>query len=222
VCSTGCVRAAVTAVLLALGLLGFAAGPGAGTAWAAPDGSGSSGAASAERSAVSVVNEFWRRTFAESGERYSPPRVVGDYAGKAGPRCGGRPAVADNAFYCRRGDFLAWDKNLMASGYREIGDGWVYLVVAHEWGHAVQARLDRSQVSVAAELQADCLAGASLQGAADKGLVDIEPGDSDEITRGLTVAADDSPWTDASSHGDASQRVSAFSDGVHGGVAACL
>jgi predicted metalloprotease len=221
VCSTGHVRAAVTAVLLALGLLGFAAGPGAATAWAASDDSGSSGAASAERSAVAVVNEFWRRTFAASGEQYKPPRVVGDYTGK-GPRCGGRPAAADNAFYCRGGDFLAWDKNLMASGYREIGDGWVYLVVAHEWGHAVQARLARSQVSVAAELQADCLAGASLQGAADKGLVDIEPGDSDEITRGLTVAADDSPWTDASSHGDASQRVSAFSDGVHGGVDACL
>jgi predicted metalloprotease len=215
------VRLVVTAVLLALGLVGSTVGPAAGVASAAPDRS-RSGAAAAQRSAVSVVNEFWRRTFADNDQRYRPPRVVGDYVGTSGPRCGGRAAVPGNAFYCPRGDFLAWDRNLMVAGYRQIGDGWVYLVVAHEWAHAVQARLDRSQVSVAAELQADCLAGASLQGAADQGLVDIEPGDAEEITQGLTIAADDYSWTDARSHGDAQQRIGAFSNGVEGGVSACL
>ena len=219
-CSTGHVRLVVTAVLLALGLIGSAVGPAAGAASASPDRPRS--AAAAQRSAVSVVNEFWRRTFADNGQRYRPPRVVGDYVGTSGPRCGGQPAVPGNAFYCPQGDFLAWDRNLMTAGYRQIGDGWVYLVVAHEWAHAVQARLDRSEVSVAAELQADCLAGASLRGAADQGLVDIEPGDSEEITQGLTVAADDSSWVDASSHGNGQERIGAFSDGVEGGVSACL
>jgi uncharacterized protein len=223
VCSTDRVRLVVTVALVLLGLVGSVAGPTTGVAWAAPaPAAAQSGAAAAERSAVSVVGTFWRRTFAADHARYRAPRVVGDYSGRSGPRCGGEPAVADNAFYCPRGDFLAWDRNLMVGGYRQIGDGWVYLVVAHEWGHAIQARLARSQVSVAAELQADCLAGAALQGAADEGLVTIEPGDAAEIDRGLTVAADDTPWTDESSHGDAQQRISAFHTGSTGGVDACL
>jgi len=54
---------------------------------------------------------------------------------------------------------------LMGAGYQKIGRAWVYLIIAHEWGHAIQARLSRRMVSVAAELQADCLAGATLAGA---------------------------------------------------------
>jgi hypothetical protein len=109
----------------------------------------------------------------------------------------------------------------MAAGYSQIGDAWVYLIIAHEWGHAIQARLDRSLVSVAAELQADCLAGVSLQGAAQDGLVRIEAGDSEELQKTLIAVADDFPWTDESDHGNAQQRISAFNAGVNGGVAAC-
>jgi uncharacterized protein len=48
-------------------------------------------------------------------------------------------------------------------------------------------------VSVAAELQADCLAGAALQGAVEQGLVTLEPGDSEELAQGLIASADDYP-----------------------------
>jgi predicted metalloprotease len=110
----------------------------------------------------------------------------------------------------------------MAAGYEKIGDAWVYLIIAHEWGHAIQARLDQSLVSPAAELQADCLAGASLKGAAQDGLIQFEPGDDEEIGKTLSEVADDFPWTSESDHGNAQQRTSAFSQGANGGVAACI
>ena len=175
-----------------------------------------------EQTAVSVVDEFWRREFERQGEVYDPPRVAGGYRGSSGPSCGGQPPVPGNAYYCPSSDFIAWDDGLMAAGYDQIGDAWVYLVIAHEWGHAIQARLASSQVSRAIELQADCLAGAAIAGAANEGLVQIEEGDEAEIARALAAVADDFPWTDTSSHGNAAERTANFDRGSRGGVEACL
>lgn len=170
--------------------------------------------------AVRIVNTFWGTHWDEQFTgTYQPPRVFGAYeAGSPdAPPCGGEPAVPGNAFYCGDGDFLAWDAQLMADGY-DSGDSWVYLVVAHEWGHAVQNRvLGLSQV--AQELQADCLAGATLFGSED---LQFEDGDTDELAAALAALADDTPWTDSSDHGDASERISSFEAGGRGGVGACL
>jgi predicted metalloprotease len=175
-----------------------------------------------ERTAVKTVDAFWRSWFAQQGQRYVPPRVSGGYTGRDGPSCAGEPSVPGNAYYCPSGNFLAWDENLMRAGYDQIGDAWVYLVIAHEWGHSIQAQLPQQYVSQAVELQADCLAGAALQGAADKNLIRIEPGDAEEIQTTLEAVADDYPWTDQSSHGDAQQRIGAFRSGAADGVDSCL
>jgi predicted metalloprotease len=179
--------------------------------------------ADVERGAVGVVDGFWKRHFRElSGRTYRGPKIKGAYQGKDGPRCAGRASVAFNAFYCRPGDFLAWDESLMSAGYQKIGDSWVYLIIAHEWGHAIQARTGRGSNAYSVELQADCLAGATLQGAADDGLVRIDPGDAEELQRTLAAAADDYPWTNQGDHGNADQRIAAFRAGAHGGLAACV
>jgi predicted metalloprotease len=176
-----------------------------------------------ERGAVNATNAFWRETLpAAFRQSYRSPDVRGGYVGENGPSCGGQPSVPFNAFYCPSQDFLAWDENLMAAGYERIGDSWVYLIIAHEWGHAIQARLRADQVSVAAELQADCFAGATLFGAADRGLLQFERGDTQELQQTLAAVADDYPWTKQSDHGDARQRIGAFSEGANGGVRACL
>jgi len=176
-----------------------------------------------ERAAVGVTDAFWRQEFpGVFGRSYRPPRVEGGYRDRNGPSCGGQPSVPFNAFYCPSQDFLAWDENLMAAGYEQIGDAWVYLIIAHEWGHAIQARLQRDQVSVRAELQADCLAGATLFGAAEGGMVDLEPGDTEELAQTLAAVADDFPWTKESDHGNARERTANFSRGARDGVKACL
>jgi uncharacterized protein len=175
-----------------------------------------------ERGAVGATDAFWRQAFPEDfRQSYRSPQVKGAYLGEDGPTCGGQPSVAFNAFYCPSQDFLAWDENLMAAGYRQIGDAWVYLIIAHEWGHAIQARLRADQVSVAAELQADCFAGATLFGAADRGLLQFERGDIQELQQTLVAVADDFPWTKESDHGDARQRINAFNQGSDGGPTSC-
>jgi uncharacterized protein len=217
------VRSIVAAVLLVISLAACTgASVPAPQASAAVPAQGPEARSDDERAAVTAVDQFWKNYFARTGQQYAPPKVFGGYRGTNGPACGGEPSVPGNALYCVPGDFLAWDEDLMAAGYRQIGDAWVYLIIAHEWGHAIQARIRQSQVSVAAELQADCLAGAALQGAADEGLLTVERGDSREITRALTAVADDFPWTDETSHGDAQQRTGAFNKGAGGGVGACV
>lgn len=177
----------------------------------------------AERDAARTVDEFWRREFTPLfGKPYAGPRVLGAYAGTEGPTCGGRPSIPDNAFYCDSQDFIAWDQALMTTGFTQVGNAWVYLVVAHEWGHAIQARINRYLVSVAAELQADCLAGATLAGAQRDGLIALQPGDDQRLGRTLTALADRYPWTNRQSHGDAVQRTGSFNLGWQHGVTACL
>ncbi len=174
--------------------------------------------------ATEVVNNYWASHWSEffTGS-YSPPRVVGLYDGTGAdvPLCDGKPLEAGNAHYCESGDFVAWDASLMESGFRS-GDAWVYLVIAHEWGHAIQARLSKTLESQQAELQADCFAGAVLYGARDDGTLQFEPGDEREIANGLAIVADETPWTKEGDHGDTFERIQAFGTGRSGGVGACL
>jgi predicted metalloprotease len=214
---------AAAALLLTVLLTGCGVGVDTGGGGGPGDGVDSDSLAGDERTAVGVTDAFWRKEFPDQfGRSYRSPMVKGGYRGDDGPTCGGQQSVAFNAFYCPSQDFLAWDEDLMAAGYRQIGDAWVYLIIAHEWGHAIQARLQRDQVSVAAELQADCLAGATLFGAADRGLVQLEPGDTEELSQTLAAVADDFPWTKESDHGDARERTASFSRGARDGVDACL
>ncbi|QKV91964.1 neutral zinc metallopeptidase [Streptomyces sp. NA02950] len=194
------------------------------------DGSASGGGGGSESvegdidSAVSVTTAYWAGHWSEffTGS-YSAPRVRGVYDGSAPdvPLCGNEPLPDDNAVYCPAGDFIAWDMDLMRWGHQR-GDAWVYLVIAHEWGHAVQNRLDAGLVDLARELQADCLAGAVLFGAARDQTLTFEEGDTEELADALTALADKTPWTNTSDHGDATQRVSAFSRGAQSGVKGCL
>ncbi|MFF5213064.1 neutral zinc metallopeptidase [Streptosporangium sp. NPDC000396] len=174
--------------------------------------------------AVYVVNRYWATHWSQffSG-RYSPPSIFGGYqkGGRRPPFCGPRRLDYYNAWYCRDGDYIAWDIDLMAEGYRS-GDAWVYLVIAHEWGHAVQRRLHASLIMRAYELQADCFAGAVLYGAAADGTLRFERGDVEEIAAAHRRLGDETPWTDIGDHGTAAQRMSFFKRGANYGVTGCL
>lgn len=175
--------------------------------------------------AQAVVDGYWAAHWSDfyTGT-YTPPTVVGLYDGSdsdTAPTCGGEPLEEYNAFYCPDGDYVAWDAGLLVAGADQIGDSWVYLVVAHEWGHAIQARLDSSLVAQAEELQADCLGAAALYGAAAAGNLEFDAGDEQELVSSLSALADQMPWTMTSDHGDAFQRVQWFTLGRNGGVNAC-
>ena len=106
----------------------------------------------------------------------------------------------------------------MRAGYTQIGDAWVYLVIAHEWAHAIQAQLPDRFVSQAVELQADCLAGASLQGAARPGARADRARRHEEIAQTLRGRRRRLPVDRRASHGNARQRTAAFRAGVDEGV----
>jgi uncharacterized protein len=176
-------------------------------------------------SAEAVVDDYWNTHWADffTGG-YSRPNVVGLYDGTDSanaPTCDGETLQPDNAYYCIPEDYVAWDSTLMARGF-EIGDAWPYLVIAHEWGHAVQARLDSSLRADANELQADCFAGAVLFGAQQDGTLQFESGDQSELVTALSTLGDETPWTNSEDHGDPFQRVEAFNAGRSGGVPSCL
>ena len=174
--------------------------------------------------AVQATDQFWTAHWSDffTGT-YSPPTVVGLYDGTqpGTPTCEGIPLEELNAFYCIPEDYVAWDVSLMALGFY-YGDSWPYLVIAHEWGHAIANRLDASLQSRAYELQADCLAGATLYGSANDGVIRFEPNDEKEIVSALSQLGDDTPWTSSADHGDPFQRVESFNQGRTAGVMACL
>lgn len=180
--------------------------------------------------AFAVMDQYWTNHYTEYfGGSYTSPNLVsntsvgilGIYDGNVDQvSCGQEILEPNNAFYCGVGDFIAVDHNLLQRQY-EIGDSFVWLVAAHEWGHAIQARFPSQLAAQAYELQADCLAGAALAGAEADGILLWEDGDSKELVNGLAAIADETPWTNSEDHGDAIQRASSFGQGYSGGPAAC-
>jgi len=180
--------------------------------------------------AAAVVDQYWTSHWTDyfTGS-YAPPELLsGSSIGVPGLydsnveqlTCDQEALPPMNAWYCGEEDFIVADYNFLNK--QDVGDSFIWLVVAHEWGHAVQARLDLPYQAVADELQADCLAGAALAGATADGLIQWDAGDVQEISDSLDALADETPWTDPDSHGDSSQRVDAYNQGVENGPNGCL
>ena len=135
--------------------------------------------------------------------------------------------VAGNAFYCGNGDFIAYDEQGLLPKLRDnFGEFAVGLVFAHEWGHAVQARVGYTDApTVYLEQQADCLAGAWAQHVADSDDADVHlsTGDLDTALAGLLTLSDPSgvDGSEDGAHGNGFDRVSAFQDGYESGAATC-
>lgn len=182
---------------------------------------------------IANLESFWAKEMPVLfGEAYSPLQATIAYSPERGsiPPCGDdypSPSEYRNqAFYCGRGDFIAWDGvNLFPRYYERFGGLAVGLVLAHEWGHAVQARIGYYARDPYPELQADCYAGAWFAAIpAESSLYDakerIEP-----ALRGLFHHLGDPTGiglNEDSTHGTPIQRQNAFVDGVTNGGAACL
>ena len=174
----------------------------------------------------SSLEQYWSTALPESfGVEFTPPSRYVYYRPEEGPgpRCGQEQAPAKNAFYCPAGDFIAWDESgLVIPYYVQQGDFAAAFVLAHEFGHAMQARLpQRERLTVLSELQADCFAGAWARYVSDEGY--LEAGDLDEATFAVLAARDvpGTPFTDPRAHGTGFERTRAFSDGYGDGPRAC-
>jgi predicted metalloprotease len=151
--------------------------------------------------------------------------------GEAIPDCGGERAPAElyvgNAFYCEPDDYIAWDDTgLFPDLYDVFGDFAVGLVIAHEYGHAMQARGRLNGQTIVLELHADCLAGAwaAAVAAGEGGMAPFfERDDLDAAVGGFLTFADPlgTPAADTGAHGTAFDRLNAFGEGFERGLSPC-
>ncbi len=193
--------------------------------------------------AFTDIERWWGEVYPEVyGEPYQPLEG-GVYAGypervSAVPGCGERTtAYADLqlyvAFYCEFGDFMAYDDgdgrdSLLTPLAEAYGPAVMGIVLAHEYGHAIQARigaLDEFLATIITEQQADCFAGA-WTGQAFRGESPLlRLGDAD-VRAGLLAMLEvrDPVGTDQfvpGGHGSAFDRVGAFQEGFVNGPARC-
>ena len=180
------------------------------------------------------LDAFWSETLPGLyGIDYDSPKVLGGYDVDLDgpPVCGGEPldeeVARGNALYCPADDSVAWDEaELFKMLFDDYGPFAVSLVLAHEWGHAIQFRgaVDQELPTILKELQADCYAGAWAGAAmAGNGTIDVGPSDLDTATAGFLLFRDPIGTTAATpgAHGSAFDRVGAFLEGVRTGVATC-
>lgn len=184
------------------------------------------------------IGAFWAQQYpAVYGAEWTPLQG-GVYAGypervDAVPGCGTDESTYDDvamagAFYCRIGDFIAYDDHaLLPTLVDELGQEAVAIVLAHEFGHAVQARAGTfEQPVILKEQQADCFAGAWA--------ARVAVGDSDsvlfddvDVRAGLIAMLQIRDPVEAGglanpdAHGTGFDRVGAFQDGFLGGVERC-
>ena len=191
--------------------------------------------AARDEETVADIQAFWAATMPDVyGQPYEPipvDRLFPYSASNPPPGCGTRgdmpyTEVAGNAFYCSLGDFVAWDvQDLFPRLAEQFGEFAPALVLAHEWGHAVQARVGNdSYQTVYLEQQADCFAGAwASHVASDDSTLSVSADDLDRALAGM-LQLSDPVGVDASqqgAHGNGFDRVSAFQEGVEEGAAAC-
>ncbi len=187
---------------------------------------------------VDDIQAFWSKQFPATfkGRRYEsiPPNRIFPYDTSGYPACGGgiRPYVK-NARYCPEDDTVAYDiEGLFPEQYNDFGNFAVAMILAHEWGHAIQERaygLDRLDAagvpSIIVETQADCFAGTWARRVNDKKSKTLipEPGDLDAALSGLISVADQvgEEASAPGAHGSAFDRISAFQTGFDGGTKRC-
>ena len=180
---------------------------------------------------VRHVNSFWEKRFADAERTYIPPGDVVAFDQPMSTPCGPADPEEEAAFYCVIDQKIYYSVPFRQLIEGQIGDfAWI-VVIAHEWGHHVQAQLgfelgvspDRGGeiAPIVFEQQADCLAGAYSVDAELVGWLD--PGDVDEALR-MTELSGDPPgtaWDDPRAHGTSEDRIDAFLQGYSGGIGSC-
>jgi predicted metalloprotease len=186
------------------------------------------------------LDTWWEQTYPEVyGEAWQPLRgdVYAAYPQRPDdlPGCGEARTSYDDvrqfvAFYCGLDDFIVYDDGdggLLAQLADNFGAGTIGIVLAHEYGHAIQQRsgvLRQNLPTVTTEQQADCFAGA-WAGRAARGEGSITFSDAD-VRAGLIAMLEvrDPVGIDQftpGGHGSGFDRVGAFQVGFREGAVRC-
>lgn len=178
----------------------------------------------------SLLNDFWTRELQQLYTlAFDPPDRFETYRGNSNAPCGGQQqAGANNAYYCfpDADEYVAFDLDWFQNYLiNHPGGATTFLILAHEWGHAVQDTWketgggDTWSPAYRQELNADCLAGVFLSRSIAEGSIIEEAGDADAIYSWLYEVG--GPWFNPGTHGTQEERITAFNDGVQHGTGYC-
>jgi predicted metalloprotease len=194
------------------------------------------------RNALTDINTFWQSAYPRFfGHPFQPLRggyfsVDSDHIDQGaypptGIGCAAEPVdpeeTKDNAFYNPRCDAIAYDRTLLSDLEAHAGRALPPIVLAHEFGHAMQGRFGfaANGRSIQDETQADCFAGAWTAWVAGGHAqhVAIRKPQLDDVLAGYLTLSDPvgSDPEDTQAHGSYFDRLAAFSDGYDQGVATC-
>ncbi len=193
------------------------------------------------RNALADLETYWAQQFPDVfGQDFAPlqggyfsvdPNDVDPGAYPQGIGCGSDPRdVEGNAFYCQapdapNSDSISYDRAFLQELAEQYGRFIPALVMAHEFGHAIQGRAGYPDFSISVETQADCFAGAWTGWVAD-GQAEhsqIRAPELDEVLRGYLLLRDPvgTSINQAAAHGSYFDRISAFQEGFDAGPTAC-
>jgi predicted metalloprotease len=188
------------------------------------------------KAAIADIQNFWSDEFPTLyGHRYAripDSRIFAARPGIKLPRCQGQVLTyndaKDNAFYCFKSNYVAYDDvGLFPRLNRDFGPFAVALVLAHEWGHAIQDRAgEADEPTLLKEQQADCFAGSWTKRVSDGDApkVHLKGGNLDSALTAMLKFRDPvgSSAEEEGAHGSGFDRVNVFQEGFDGGAQACV
>ncbi|MBF6232615.1 metallopeptidase [Nocardia farcinica] len=184
--------------------------------------------------AIDDIQSYWRTEYPRAfGGEFTPVERLVSWSAKesradAAEFCKESTYRLVNAAYCRLDTSIGWDRAVLLPTMAEtFGQMAVVMVLAHEYGHAIQDQaeiVDPKDPVIVKEQQADCFAGAFIRHVAEGKSAHFTINTSDGLNSVLaaTVAIRDSDPDDPESvHGSAFERVTAVQIGFTDGPRAC-
>src|SRR5689334_17823385 len=187
--------------------------------------------------AVSDIEEYWGQVYSDTFDGQFKPveaLISWDANGFEGTTfCGDDTYGLVNAAFCYDDQTIGWDRGELLPSLRKAnGDMGVAMVLAHEYGHAIQHQAgltNKKTPTLVAEQQADCFAGTYMRWVAeDKSpRFTLSTGDGLNNVLAAVIAfrdpllAENDPEAGVDEHGSAFERLSAFQFGFTDGPSAC-
>ncbi|GHF47967.1 putative metalloprotease [Amycolatopsis bartoniae] len=185
---------------------------------------------------IADVEDYWSGELPDDfGVKFDPVEKLLSYESNGTNQTNGCGDTKKNvnAFYCGQDDSIAWDRGvLLPTMIQQFGPLSVVTVLSHEFGHAVQYRLQdkagitRSTPTIVKEQQADCFAGSYYRWVAEGKSKYFRVSTAEGLNAALSslFLVRDSAGTaatDNQAHGTAFDRIFAFQLGFEQGPKEC-
>ena len=185
---------------------------------------------------VSDLEEYWRFAYPDTFDSELEPvsdLISWDSDSFDGRFCDETTEGLVNAGFCEQDNTIGWDRTVLLPALRAAhGDMAITMVLAHEYGHAIQKQATMNPKGVptlVAEQQADCLAGAYVrwvaEGKSPRFTMSTGEGLNNLLAAMISfrdpVLSENDYIGSEDEHGSAFERISAFQFGFTDGPAAC-